>query len=372
MEEQMGNLLEKNMPTKFRTLLTLLTCSYILLGGCSTKGGLITSLEDLTTESSKEGFIKVPQYRVISVPGILPFADAGSLQFYKPRRKPSSAVGLSNGDSYVMESVIKSECDENCLRTIRDNLLLLRGKAESLVEARINLTRILAIALPDGSDADKINTFNLSVAGARKEYKDIRDEFNVEYKKVISSINNNGILIYRWNSNSKKKGSFGLGKIFNLSGDKNETYSGFALISGLRFATLYVGHDLISAWETLNTKSKYRNRFELTTFVMQARHILYVAEYDLQSVINAKLKASYAQLNNIPQTVKDLDQIEINATLSKVTNLSNTGIVGKSRRKARDVDWSMPAGIVNLSELDGWQTFFSVESDLTDLMEIVK
>lgn len=118
----------------------------LVLGGCSSTGGMITSLEDLTTESSKEGWSKVPQYRVISVPGILPFADAGSLQFYKPKRKPSSAIGLSNGDSYIMQSVIDSECDEVCLSTIRDNLLLLRGKAEALVEARVNLTSIASSA----------------------------------------------------------------------------------------------------------------------------------------------------------------------------------------------------------------------------------
>ena len=89
------------MKNKLRILGAVLTCSIFLLSGCCSTGGLITSLEDLTTESSKEGRIKVPQYRVISVPGILPFADAGSLQFYKPKRKPSTAIGLSHGNSYI-------------------------------------------------------------------------------------------------------------------------------------------------------------------------------------------------------------------------------------------------------------------------------
>ena len=359
------------MKNKLRILGAVLTCSIFLLSGCCSTGGLITSLEDLTTESSKEGRIKVPQYRVISVPGILPFADAGSLQFYKPKRKPSTAIGLSHGNSYIMQSVIENECNEKCLSTVRDNLLLLRSVAESLIEHRIDLTRMLATAPTDGSDTDTIDTYNQAVTKARSEYAALRRDFDSKHHEVVKSINDNGILIYRWNSNSKGKGSLGLGNILNVSGAKDETYSGFALVSGLRTATLYVGRDLIENWRMLDIESDYSNRFELTTYVMQAKYIIYITEYDLQSMVNAKLKASYSQLANLPETIKDLDKIEINAALSKVANLSNMGVIGKSTRTTRDVDWTKPVGIVNLSDLNGWQTFYSVESDLTDLMEML-
>lgn len=53
-----------------------------VLSGCaSTSGGIITSLEDLSTESVREGWFKVPQYRVASIPGWLPFSDVGALYF---------------------------------------------------------------------------------------------------------------------------------------------------------------------------------------------------------------------------------------------------------------------------------------------------
>ncbi|MCG8345201.1 MAG: hypothetical protein MI685_08610 [Chlorobiales bacterium] len=117
-----------------------------VVAGCSSTSGLITSLEDLTTESRKEGMFKLPQYRVISVPGILPFADAGSLQFYMPRRKPSTSIGLSDSySSYVLESVIDGECNQNKFLTIRDNLMRLREKAENFVESKINLTKIISL-----------------------------------------------------------------------------------------------------------------------------------------------------------------------------------------------------------------------------------
>ena len=159
--------------------------------------------------------------------------------------------------------------------------------------------------------------------------------------------------------------------LFGASGNNEESYSGFALVSGLRVATLYLGKDLVDAWPALNTSTRYSNRFELTTHVMQARHIIYIAEYDLQRSINARLNASYDQLANLPETLKALDQIEIEATLSKISNLSNMGVMGKTRRSTRDVDWTRPAGIKNLANLDGWQTFFAVKSDLTDLIDLL-
>jgi hypothetical protein len=359
------------MQRKHVILNAVLACSVFLLGGCASTGGLITSLEDLTTESSKEGLRKIPQYRVISVPGTLPFAEPGTLHFYKSQRKPSSAIGLSHGDSYVMQSVIESECDEKCLSSIRDNLLLLRGKAEALVEDRINLTKVIANRPPEGSDASGINTYKQTVEAARSKYSKTRQELDSKHQDVLKSINKNGILTYRWNSSLNKNGSLGLGKIFGVSGSKNETHSGFALVSGLRTATLYVGRDLIKAWKQLDTESKYSNRFELTTHVMQAKYIIYITEYDLQSMVNAKLKASYAQLANLPETIKGLDQIEIDAALSKVANLSNMGVFGKLRRTTRKVDWTQPSGILKLEDLDGWLTFYSVESDLTDMIQML-
>ena len=362
------------MMSQKRMILNIILIFSIFLSatGCATKGGLITSLEDLATESSKEGFSKVPQYRVISVPGLLPFAEPGSLQFYKPQRKPSSAIGLSNGNSYVMQTVIDSKCDEKCLSSIRNNLISLRSSAEALVEDRINLTRIIAAAPPNGSDSSTISTFTKSVDDAQKKYSKAREDFDTNHQKVLNAINSTGILIYRWNSNSKRSGALGLGEIFGTSGSNNETYSGFALVSGLRTATLYLGRDLVDSWKNLDTKSNYSNRFELTTYVMQAKHIIYITEYDLQSMLNAKLKASYAQMKNIPDTVKGLDQIEINFALAKIANLSNMGVIGESKRTTRQVDWKKPSGILKVEDLDGWQTFYSVESDLTDLIEVLQ
>jgi hypothetical protein len=345
--------------------------SVFILQGCGSKGGLITSLEDLTTESSKEGFFKNPQYRVVSIPGLLPFVEVGSLHFYKARRKPSSAVGLSVDKSYVMESVIESECDSKCLSEIRDKLLQLRSKAEAVIEARIKLTEVIASAPKDKAQTNLYTAYKQEKLIAQTNYSNVRGELDILHQNVVKSMNHNGLLVFRWNTSSEQSGSTGAGSLFGASGSNEESYSGFALVSGLRLATLYLGKDLVNAWPALDTSTKYSNRFELTTHVMQAQHIIYIAEYDLQRSISAKLSASYEQLANLPETIKALDQIEIEATLSKISNLSNMGVMGKTKRSTRDVDWTSPAGIRNLADLDGWQTFFAVKSDLTDLIDLL-
>lgn len=348
-----------------------LLLSVFILKGCGSTGGLITSLEDLTTESSKEGFAKVPQYRVVSIPGLLPFVEGGSLHFYKARRKPSSAIGLSANDSYVMESVIESDCDSKCLSEIRDKLLQLRSKAEAVIEARIKLTEVIATAPEDKSQTNLYTAYKQEKLSAQTNYSKIRGELDKLHQDAVRSMNHEGLLVFRWSTNSEQSGSTGFGSLFGASGSNEESYSGFTLVSGLRLATLYIGKDLADAWPSLDTSTRYGNRLELTTHLMQARHIIYTAEYDLQRSINAKLSASYEQLADLPETIKALDQIEIEATLSKISNLSNMGVIGNTKRSTRAVDWTSPAGTKNLVNLDGWQTFFAVKSDLKDLVDLI-
>lgn len=337
----------------------------LVFAGCSSNGGLITSFEDLTTESRKEGVFKLPQYRVISVPGILPFADAGSLQFYMPRRKPSTSIGLSDSDSssYVLESVIECECDKETFLNIRNKLVLLRAKAEAYVESKIDYTKKYSLLHSGKIEESRKEDFKSLVANAKTELGEVKSTLDSLYQDVVGSIDKNGILIYRWSYNSSKEGSLNFG---NVTGRKNEKYNGFALLSGLRTATLFVGKDLIDEWEHLNMQSKYANRFELTTYVMQAKYISYVTEYDLLGMIEAKLKAS-----DLSKKMKKLNMIEIEAALSKVANLSNMGFLGNTERKRKLVDWSNPLQNNELDSLKGWQTFYSVASDLTDLMELL-
>lgn len=341
------------------------------LTACSSTGGLITSLEDLSTESVKEGFVKIPQYRVASIPGWLPFADVGGLYFYKPSRKPASAIGLSPGASFELVSEIAGDesnrCTETCLAAIRTQLTRLSSLAAELVQERADLSllqaRQAAGAEPPVSE--------VQIEAARDEYRAARQAFDTQYEGVVDAIRSNGVLIYRWATDSSGSGGLGLGKLFGASGQQDEKHNGFALVSGIRTKTLFVGHDLVDAWPRLSKGSRFSNRFEITTHVMQAKHIMYGHVADVSQFAQARLQASYGQLANFPQTLKELDQIEVGMALSKVSNLSNIGVMGNMRRTVVPIRWDLNA-LQNRFKSDDWLTFYSVESDFTDLLELLQ
>ena len=340
------------------------------LVGCASTGGLITSLEDLSTESVKEGFVKVPQYRVASIPGWLPFSDVGGLYFYKPARKPASVIGLSPGASFELTSEIDGDaCDTQCLLNIRTLLTSLSMDAQDLIQERIKLTLLQAqqsagSPLPPGAAA---------VEQPRTEYESAQTKFNESYEKVVNAVKNHGVLIYRWSTTKKAGGSVGLDSVFGGSAQQEGSYNGFALVSGIRTKTLFVGRDLMTdGWDALNKKSRYSNRLEITTHVMQAKYIMYGAITDLGQFAQAKAKVSYTQLANIPETLKSLSQIEIEAILARVSNLSNMGVMGEIKRKVTPIEWSTAGLIRRLEDNNGWLTFYSVESDFIDLRDLVK
>lgn len=362
--------MERNVKRNIELTAVLLVGA--ILSGCSTTGGQIASFEDLTTESNKEGWVKIPQYRVISIPSLLPFSDVGGVHFYKAKRKPSSAIGLSNGKSYAIETTIISTCDEECLSSVREKILLVKSSAANLIEEKINLTRLRS-SQPSASATDAEKTaFQAALTSATEKYNATRTGLDAKHQDAVKSIKNNGVLVFRWNTNTKKSGSVGLGAILGISGEKDETQSGFGLISGLKFSTLYVGDDIIKTWGNINEQSRYHNRYEITTYTMQSQYIMYMSEQDLSSSLKENLKASYSQLSNISETIKDLDNIEMQAALSKVSNLSNMGVIGNSKRSVIDVNWSNPNILSAPSSHNGWQTIYSVKSDLTDLLEMVK
>lgn len=346
---------------KTRYQLSAMLFLVVILSGCSSSVGQIASFEDLTTEASKEGLTKLPQYRVISIPGMLPFSDIGGVHFYKPKRKPSSAIGISHDKSYAIETTINSTCDQACLSCIKEKILLVKNTATRLIEMKINLTKLHSM---------KPKVDASIIMAATTKYNNKRDELDKKHKDAMTLIINNGVMIFRWNTNINKANSIGLGAILGVSSTKDETQSGFGLISGLKTSTLYIGKDIQDTWANLNIGSKYSNRFEVTTYTMQAQYITYMSENDISSSLGANLKASYSELSNLSDTIKKLDNIEINTALSKVSNLANIGVIGDSKRKRIDIDWKNPNKLNSIDRLNGWQTIYAVKSDLTDLLEM--
>ena len=96
-----------------------------------------------------------------------------------------------------MESVIKSECDSKCLAEIRDNLLKLRSKAETVIEARIKLTEVIASAPEDKTQADLYTAYEDDKQIAQTEYTNIRNDLDRLHQDVVKSMNHDGLLVFR-------------------------------------------------------------------------------------------------------------------------------------------------------------------------------
>jgi hypothetical protein len=334
----------------------------LVLGGCASKGGQVASFEDLTTEAQKEGLVKVPQYRVISISGSLPFDSVGTVDFYKPQRKPSTAISLSReGTSKIIESTIEASCDQACLQNVRDKILAVKRAAARLIEARVRLTKL---------ESSNPATDAAVLTAAGQHYDKARTALDDKHDLAVREIKDHGVIIFRWNVSTQKSGSVGLGALFGASGDRDETLSGFGLLSGIKASTLVLSTDFHDEWGSLDLKSKYANRFEVTTKTMHARHIMYMSEQDLSMSLGAHLEASYAQLANIGETIKELDKIELKAAFSQASNFANVGVIGGTTRKTINVDWTKPDILDDQSRLDDWQAIYAVKSDIKDLLDL--
>ncbi|MBE0367538.1 hypothetical protein [Pseudoalteromonas aurantia] len=355
-----------------KVLTKLLTCSLVIsvAGGCSSTTGLIASFEDLTTETSKEGFTKIPQYRVISIPGMLPFSDIGGVHFYKSQRKPSSSIGITlEANSYAIETTIGGEddsCAEECIYDIKEKILSVKNLAFDLAQARINLA---------------VETAS-SVVKKKEEYASLRNEFNKQYKEALELIKKSGVMVFTWSTGSEQSGSIGLGKLFGTSQSQSKLQSGFAVVSGLKISQLYVGSDIGNTWGGLNRSSGFSNRFEVTTYNLQAQYITYMAESEWSASTKFDFEAAAELLSNSGTLSERLGSIEIKQALAKTSSLMNMGVTGLSKREKVIVDWEKPfkkpIGCLNGSNgsdfntNNGWQTIYAVKSDLKDILSMRK
>lgn len=341
---------------------TMLLPVIFALAGCATKAGVITSLEDLGTESQKEGAIKIPQYKVASIPGWLPFADVGSLYFYKPSREPSTVIGLSNSKkSYVVTSSIESDCGVDCLAGVKGKVAALSKQAADLIQKKVAHSRALNSNPAPDAIGDLSSAYDAALASFNSAYEDVENEMA---KK--------GVFIYRWSTHGQSSGFLGLGALLGLNASKESSYNGFALVSSLRIKNAYFGCDVLDQWKNLDTKSEYSNRFQMTTYLMQARYISYGVLEDLETQISAHLKASSTQLADLPATLKSLDSIEIKAALSKISNLSNVGTMGDVKRTVTPIKWDDDDWKQRTESSSGWLTFYSVTSQYGDILEMLK
>lgn len=352
--------------------------------------GMVSSLEDLTSEYQREGMFEAKQYRVLSVPGWLPFKDVGKVYFYKPKRNPSSAVGLDLGGVKVsvLDQTIDGDCDFDCLKSIQSKITeldnaskaLIRASADELVKNAKALSDAQKTKVSDANKTSKVNTPASSTEGdsgsgdtsqqadeATSQKTDKSQSlspdkaFEATYISLQEALAKKGVFIYRWATGSDKAAGVGLGKLLGLGGNKSEKNQGYALVSGLKIRSLIVDKDF-KVPET-------NNNVVVTTYLMQGKHIIYSTLTDYSAYASAYLKASAAQLGDLEKTLKSLDTVEVEGRFAKLANLSNTGAMSGMTMKEEVVTTNSGK---NSQSTEHWQTFYAVVTDLKDVMKALQ
>jgi len=351
----------------FFVLLSSLLLMSLLVGGCGGGPSLISSIEDLNAEKKMEGW-RAFQCRSASVPGLLPFSDVGVVYFDKLFRSPSTAIGLSQGDSFILTATIDFNGTDADLKELRGKLIDLNLSAVKVVSDKMYFN---SLRYSKAEKNEEKQSQQEQIKEALEAYKTSRNDFEAKHKLVVDKLDKKGIFIYRWTTTSGVLSDFKFSDILTANFSRREQYSGFAIVGGLRLSTLYIGQDLASKWKkqknwVLSTFNA--DDFKVTTHLMQAKNILYVSEYELEANLKNKVKASYKQWEDIPEAIKALDTIEFEAIASMVSNLSNIGFLGDAQYEPRPVNWEPTEKTIAYS--NGWQSFFSVQTQLDELVKI--
>lgn len=352
--------------------------SVLALGGCG--GGIISSIEEVTTSTHLLAtFVPPEQARIASVPGMLPCVAPGMMAHHSKWRLPSTTIGLSDGKSFVVTTQWDYGGDLDELYRLRTDLLKLRLAALKVVAARIHLTTVLfSKELKDAGLSDPDDR-----SRAERSYEEAKDQYEKLYNRVAAALKHEGVFVYRWTTESSAAFGGVAGGLLHGRVDGREQRSGFAIVAGLRLSTLYVGNDFQETWNRLGLSGACTSHLKVVTYMVQAQHILYVSESEFEARLRARINASYNQLRDLPATIRNLDQIELETIASTLSNLSNMGMFGHAKHHVSPVLWmqgdnettadKISASLKKMTpKANNWQTFYMVETKLRDLLQVVR
>ncbi len=382
------------------SLLVLL--AFLTVGGCSSTGsGLITSFDDLTSESERQGTTDINQNRIISISGSLPHTMPGTIYRYKKSRAASTAFGISTGNSYVLSKTIEAPSDaKELLSSIRDSILEARLAAAKLAALRLQQIQLESGLESDDDDSDRAilkSQANLLAPQVTKARDDLSTRVNIANKLI----NESGLLVFRWST--QERSDVSLQTLFGLRSRRESASSGYAIVAGLRESTLFVGKDIGKLFDsTLDLRERFHwdlglrwnwfpwffyygedENLRITTKTIQVQHIAYFKDLDIATAVAASVDTTIEQLANHGKLVEQLQEIEIDLAFASSAILSNEARLAEAK-------WSQTNSAELLKEVNepvkslalkdseefrqpgDWQTIFVVDTDLKALKNLFK
>ncbi|MEM7305985.1 MAG: hypothetical protein AAF682_04910 [Planctomycetota bacterium] len=365
----------------------------LCLASClGTNGSLVTTLDDLTSETQREGLTSINQNRIASVSGSLAHEAPGSVMRYKNDRAASTAFGLTEGKTHILTKTV--EPPDGYLAKVAEVKLAIQiaqDSAAKVVELRLEKLKAeaevrRALEADDGS----VTQARQALGQVKTKLDQADADFSGKLLTARKKLDTPGIIVFRWATTDES--SFSLRAVVGLDASSSEQSSGFAIVAGWREATLVVGEDITDAFDSLNLDRHFDWGYHLvwgfvpwffsvredphvrlTTRVGQVKALAYLQDVQSSASLYAKIEASLDDLQNLDDAVKQLEQIEIEMTLNRVASLSSEGFLQAPEWTTTE-DGGADGAFKSMRALrkteSGWHTVFAVDTDFADLVRM--
>ena len=359
----------------------------LILAAC---GGpsLVTTIDGLSSDTDQEGAFKVDQNRVVSLMGNLMANVPGELVRFKNDRAPSTAYGLTAGNSYV--DVLEIPGPEKAVEAVsqaREEIQKAQRAAARLVAAKLDLIiakqELRRVRM--GDDADAVTTAEEELSELRDTLDERRDEAEQAADKASQMVNKSGMVVFRWTTREQKGGSV-LALFAAAFGAERET-GGYTIAAGWRENVLVVGPDVANIappfgevwdyfvmwkgwlpWIGQNVEGKYAR---IVTRTVQTQAVAFLQDEQSLMEIEASLEAAVEDLGSTEAALAAMDSVEIQLALKRAYHLTTEGILGNSERKrVTDVFEKKWGGELD-ADFDGWLTLMCVDANFNDLLDSV-
>lgn len=356
-----------------KSLMIVTGLAVALLTGCTTpkNRAIIGSFEDITSSRHTEDGL-FAQIHAASVNGLLPFDAVGETYFYDDKRGVLSAVGLSsvntNGISAPRSSFSYKVIREYPTDATLEDLKAVRDGISSSAAWSIRALRAEIAYRQAATNGSAL------VSQLHADWTNAAANAEAAFNALSRATSKRNLILFRWNTQGERSASAKAGSFFGGKASRGSSQTGYGLVAGFRTSTLFVGADIIMqlSHDVSAVRNTVKKGMVVPTFSIAASNLLYFAQSDLASEIQAKLQGSYSQFSNLGATLKGLDEIELAYVAQRLESLSNTGVVqGPSQITATRFSTyrTLEKLVDEVKASEGWTTFYAI---LTRAEEVVR
>lgn len=333
-------------------LLGLLTLASLALNGCAQQP-ISAAFDDLTSETSSRASDFFLFKTFTSISGLVPQHSAQMLfhqpQFHDSRPDtPTHSIGISPKWSFVVERKYPmhgrdDDGNRAAVLEIRDGFEKLRQQSAELVSLNAVVAGSALILERSGGKpfevADQAMLGKLlgqevgkeDAAKARQAIDERRAQItrlSGEIAKTLQQLQAKtkqyNVVITRWSRSKNTLFGLELAPILSTKTAANEIKSGVLILGDIRGVSLHTGEDFFDMVRELDPGSRRLfTDVNVTTFAVQAKHIAYVADLDLEKSLSSQLKLTKAQLAQLGEAMKDID-IDARLTAALSMDIGNS------------------------------------------------